>query len=199
MSSFNIPQYIPRIITQQVIPAFTHAGSHGLTQLGGIASGIACAEMGIRAVGNIFKEITGNGTEKNRENLSKNLGGAVFYAGLGLNIIPGSAFLGGAILTGYTINHSTREFKDSYLFSYLTGGLVYRAINNIVWPIACRVWDCVGDIIKNLGMALGRVINAVIPHDPIWIGVCSLSTAIILYKGPIVLAGLVYKAVKGVP
>lgn len=174
----------------QIVPAFTHPGAFRLTQAGGIFSGIAAAEMGIRAVGNLFLELTGKGDKDNLENFSKNLGGAILYAGLGLNIIPGTAILGGAILASYSIYTSGRELKDSYLFSFLTGGLLNRGLN-LLEPVIKKVWNVVSEIIWGLGRVLGKVLNLVIPRHPIWIGVCALATAIVLYKGPIVIYRLI--------
>lgn len=182
----------------QIIPAFTHPGSSLLTQGGGIISAIAAAEMGIRAVGNLFQELSGHGSQENRKNFSKNSGGAVLYATLSLNIIPGTAFLGGAILTGYTLYNSKREFKDSYLFSYLTGGVLYRFCVHVLDPVARKVWDVVGEILLSLGRVLDRLFNAIIPRDPIWIGVTALFSVIILYKGSIVIGRFVASAAKGI-
>ncbi len=176
-----MPSFNYATIGTAVTSALPHAGALTITRLGAGFAAIATAEMAIRAVGNLCAT---NDNER-MEKFSKNLGGAVFYGTLACNIIPGSAAFAGVILGIYTLGNMGRP--DSYCFvqaANLAKDAVvvpaWRAVSNIVEAI----WNAVGDTLIAVGNFLGKVIGAIIPRDPIWIGVNALFVAIIIYKGP---------------
>jgi hypothetical protein len=151
--------------------------------LGGAA---LCASGAVEMALRVFKDVQ----EQNADNLSKDLAGALFYGLCAANIVPYTAFLGGAIFTLRTI--ATYEDKDAY-FTMKHYGKVLEAIydwaieplcSHVVRPLSEYAWEHIisplARTISNCFAAIFRVVK--LPENPAWYGVAALIATIAAYK-----------------
>ncbi len=161
--------------------------------------GIAAVEMVARLV---FEDIPGildkksqkKELETHRWNASSNLGGAIFYGLCSLNIIPGSAIIGGIFFSGYSYISVSGGEKNPYHTSKLLAPIVNLGVETLdfAWKkIIYPILKVVGRIFKQIGNLLSMIS---LPKHPIWYAVILSVSCIVCYKVAIG-AGLIHRKV----
>lgn len=138
----------------------------------GIIGGTAALEMFVR----IFKDIK----DRNMENLSKDLGGTLFYGLLAANIVPYTAVAGATIFITYSLLYGKKHQynNDPYLTSQAIHKFVNTLLNRVIKPIAEKVSDVVefvfNKIIWPAVSGIAKAFSFIIPKEPIWFGVTAV-------------------------
>lgn len=156
-----------------------HIWPTNLALAAGTVGTIAVAEMAIRSVGDLMEYFKESNSEKIKDkaldNLSANLGGALFYGMCATNILPGSAVIGGAIFIIHSILSCTND--DAYLSSKIIGKPVHFVVKDVLLPLI----DKVASAVFNVLLKLGDLLLIPLKH-PIWAGVFLMGAAITTYK-----------------
>jgi len=122
-------------------------------------------------------------------NLSTDLGGAIFYRCCAVNILPGAAIIGVAIFTIYSI--SSCDNQDAYFTSSVIGKpinwigdhVVVLIAFKIIAPVTLAVIEIVLRIFSAIAEVIGNILKAIpLPESPIWIGVGCLGAAVLVVK-----------------
>lgn len=181
--------------------------------VGGAIAGTAALEMFLRT----FKDIAdiyrahnaGLDTYQYRLNLSKDLGGALFYGMLAANVVPYTAVIGGIIFTIYSfkkeghtnyltakinwfvqdtawkIVSETVKFVWNWIVTPLFEHVVTPLWTHVLYPVVDAIRHIVNVIFENIISpvlrTLGSIIGHVIPRDPIWYGVAAMGALIFGY------------------
>lgn len=173
--------------------------------IGGAIAGCAAVEMALR----VFKDLAdiyqahsqGANTHQYRLNLSKDLGGALFYGMLAANIVPYTAVLGATIFTVYALcKGGETDYLSAKAIWHVANALltavsetvqfVWKWVVTPIWvyvlsPICEIIRDVVSAIFENLISPaltiLSNAIGHIIPRDPIWYGVAAVGAMIFAY------------------
>jgi hypothetical protein len=145
--------------------------------------GLAAAEMAVRALGTMAKATQENLTDGEKDALSKNLGGAVFYGMCAANIVPYAAVVGGIICVGYGI--FTGENKDTY---YLFRG-IYEGVATLHKRIIAPLWNrAIFPILEAIAKVVKAILDLVpLPQNSAWLGVGVLAAVAIVYNRGVLL------------
>ena len=118
--------------------------------------------------------------DKNKENISADLGEALFYGLCATNIIPGSAIAGGIIFSLYSLVYAPTFLKEknTYKSSLL--------LKNIIKEPATLLYN----VISKIGEITFKILSKIsLPKHPVWILTGTLVVAIaikvILVSAPI--------------
>lgn len=119
------------------------------------------------------------------DQLSANLGGAIFYGLCGLNIIPRTAAIGAGIFSIYSILNFGN--KDNYITSHVIGKTFSFILKEIVTPIFKHILEPIVQkiliVVSNLLAFIGNIfIKIPLTNHPVWLGVVILGAAIGVYK-----------------
>ena len=145
-----------------------------------IVCAVSALEMTIRAVYDavmIGKNST-NSTTPHHDNLSADLGGAIFYGLCAVQPLPYTAVVGSIIFVAYSI-FKTLTDEDYFIARFLKGtaekisNLATPIIREFVWPLIEKVIDAISYIRNCISM----------PEHPVWYGVALLITGIIIVHG----------------
>ena len=148
-----------------------------------LGSAIICGGAAIEMALNIFKDINDKAHKRPNamKNLSANLGGAIFYGLCAANVISGTAIVGAAIFTIYSLVKCNDA--DTYLSSRLIGKSIRYIYTEIFSPVVHKIAKIVGDILKPIFNGIYSVLKQIhLPEHPIWYGVFLLGGAILAYK-----------------
>lgn len=172
--------------------------------VGGIIGGVVALEMALR----VFKDLADiygahsrrEDTYHSRLNLSKDLGGALFFGLLATNAVPYTAVIGATMF----VVHSLFKGKTDYftanaikkVFTVATNiiskvwNVVYDRVlsplwHHVIFPVGNLFVDLISWIFENaiapILRALSRCIGHIIPRDPIWYGVIAVGLLIAGY------------------
>jgi len=192
MSSVNVVNNsvvqcpIPDCLTSNVLFKAVSANYVGASALA-IGSGVLCAaaatEMVLQTIGEAVSYLSNGPVSMN--NVSANIGGAIFYGLCAANIIPGTSFLGAFIFTCYSIikNHTADDYVLTkflqHTFTLITD-VTRSVVDNVIAPLYKK-------IVRPVLIAIIDVVDAIVsaiplPEHPVWQGVALLGTAIIIVK-----------------
>ena len=139
----------------------------------GILLGAATTEMALRALSDLVTIAFKENSDKNRYNLSANLGGFLFYGGCALNLVPGTRVIGAAIFTSYAIynKYSGREEYFTAKVIRVPVEKTVKAINTIfktLWKYQHWTWYATGfvafAILKTYGLNFQAMQNSAFPQ-----------------------------------
>lgn len=146
----------------------------------------ATVETAVRGVIDVHKYFTmktdnREEVDKIRKRMSANLGSALFYGICAVNIIPGTALLGAAIFTIYSMFDLNKQYdiKNDYLLSRVVGYPSLYVFENVVCPVASKI------------SAVTQAILQSIPSNPAWQASGMLLTAIVVVKFALPALGIV--------
>ena len=171
----------------------------------GFVGGVAALEMFIR----IFKDIKDcrDGEEMGPKNLSKDIGGTLFYGLLAANIVPYTAIAGASIFVIYSLlRGDPKDYPDAYLtskaihksvttvFNFVKDHIISPIAEHVLWPLCKKIGEVIEFVFNNFVWPIASGIVSLLskiqlPKEPIWYGVAAVITLIAgYYFIPILLA-----------
>lgn len=155
----------------------------------GALCGAAALEMTIRAVGALCMQTNLNiniyGQAPNREDLGKDVGGAIFYGLCALNVFPYAPVVGASVFVVYSIgSFYCRAADDRYLLANIIGStfdaVTVNLCSRVIMPICTHIILPLAEIIYNIVAPIFNLLPRM--NHPVWLGVAAVVATAVIYN-----------------